>query len=43
MGSPAERGAVLLKCADALNERKEEFAKILCMQNGKPYQDAPMF
>jgi len=41
--SPAERRAVLQKRADTLNEDKEEFAKILCMQNGKPYQDALMF
>jgi acyl-CoA reductase-like NAD-dependent aldehyde dehydrogenase len=41
--SPAERGAILLKAADVLNEHKEEFARILCMENGKPYQDALMF
>ena len=41
--SPAQRGALLLKCADVLSRHKEEFAKILCMENGKPYQDALMF
>ncbi len=41
--SPAERGAILLQCADALDQHKEEFAKILCMENGKPYQDALTF
>ena len=41
--SPSERGAILLKAANALNEHKEEFAKILCMENGKLYQDALMF
>ena len=40
--SPAERGAILLKCADVLNEHIQEFAMILCMENGKPYQDALM-
>lgn len=41
--SPSERGAILLKAVSALNEHKEEFARILCMENGKPYQDALMF
>lgn len=38
-----ERGALLLKCASKLEEHKEELAEILCMENGKPAQDALLF
>ncbi|PNY23454.1 NAD/NADP-dependent betaine aldehyde dehydrogenase [Tolypocladium capitatum] len=37
---PFQRGLLLLKCADALELRKEELARLLCAENGKPYQDA---
>lgn len=40
---PMQRGALLIKCADALEARKEELAQVLCLENGKPYQDALMF
>ena len=35
-----ERGVLLLKCAEKLEENKEELAELLCMENGKPKQDA---
>lgn len=40
---PAQRSVLLLKCADALEANKEELAEILCLENGKPRQDALMF
>ncbi|KAL9109239.1 MAG: hypothetical protein Q9227_006165 [Pyrenula ochraceoflavens] len=36
----AERGALMLKCADKLDAHKEELAELLCLENGKPAQDA---
>lgn len=39
---PMQRGMLLLKCADALEARKEEIAHLLCAENGKPYLDALM-
>lgn len=38
--SATERGALLLKCADELEKHREELAELLCLENGKPYQDA---
>lgn len=38
-----ERATFLFKIADALEKHKEELAEILCLENGKPYQDALMF
>ena len=38
--SPFERGALLLKCSDELTKHREELAELLCLENGKPYQDA---
>ncbi|KND92268.1 NAD/NADP-dependent betaine aldehyde dehydrogenase [Tolypocladium ophioglossoides CBS 100239] len=35
-----QRGALLLKCADALESHREELAHLVCAENGKPYQDA---
>lgn len=40
---PLQRGALLLKCADELEARKEELAHLVCAENGKPYQDALTF
>ncbi|KAJ9604542.1 hypothetical protein H2200_010655 [Cladophialophora chaetospira] len=41
--SPAERSALLFKCADALEPHKDELAELLCLENGKPKQDALAF
>ncbi|KAI5926549.1 dehydrogenase [Camillea tinctor] len=41
--SPSERAAYLLRCADALEKHVDELATLLCMENGKPAQDAKMF
>ena len=41
--SPAERSVLLFKCADALEPHKDELAELLCLENGKPKQDALMF
>ncbi len=41
--TPAERGTLLLKCADELEKHSEELAELLCLENGKPMQDALMF
>ncbi|TVY65510.1 Aldehyde dehydrogenase citD [Lachnellula suecica] len=41
--SPAERSALLFKCADALEKHATELAELLCLENGKPMQDALMF
>lgn len=40
---PSQRSALLLQCAAELEKHKEELAAILCLENGKPYQDALMF
>lgn len=39
----AERTRLMLRCAEALEEKKEELAELLCSENGKPYTDALMF
>ncbi|OTB08969.1 hypothetical protein M426DRAFT_18363 [Hypoxylon sp. CI-4A] len=39
----AERGAYLLRCADELEKHIDELATLLCMENGKPFQDAKLF
>lgn len=41
--SPTERSLLLFKCADAVEKHAEELAELLCLENGKPYQDALMF
>ena len=41
--SPKERSVYLFKCADALEARIDEIATILCLENGKPAQDAKTF
>ncbi|QKX63093.1 uncharacterized protein TRUGW13939_10261 [Talaromyces rugulosus] len=38
--SPTQRSQLLFRCADALEEHKEEIAEILTLENGKPYLDA---
>jgi acyl-CoA reductase-like NAD-dependent aldehyde dehydrogenase len=38
--NPSERGALLLRCADELAKHREILAELLCLENGKPYQDA---
>ncbi|KAL9092906.1 MAG: hypothetical protein Q9159_000530 [Coniocarpon cinnabarinum] len=37
---PAERGQILLRCADVLLTHVNELATLLCLENGKPYVDA---
>jgi acyl-CoA reductase-like NAD-dependent aldehyde dehydrogenase len=41
--TPGERGALLLKCADELEAHREELAELVCLENGKPKQDALLF
>jgi acyl-CoA reductase-like NAD-dependent aldehyde dehydrogenase len=41
--APAERSALLFKCADAVEKHATELAELLCLENGKPMQDALMF
>lgn len=41
--SPQERSALLFKCADALEPHRDELATLLCLENGKPKQDALAF
>ncbi|KAI9719674.1 MAG: hypothetical protein M1828_006106 [Chrysothrix sp. TS-e1954] len=41
--APLERGRILLKCAETLRSYREELAELLCMENGKPLQDALPF
>ncbi|KAH7419191.1 dehydrogenase [Cadophora sp. MPI-SDFR-AT-0126] len=41
--SPTERSLLLFKCADAVEKHAEELAEMLCLENGKPYQDALLF
>ena len=41
--SPAERSALLFRCADALEPHRDELAELLCLENGKPKQDALAF
>jgi len=40
---PMQRGAYLFRCADELEKHLDELATLLCMENGKPKQDARMF
>jgi acyl-CoA reductase-like NAD-dependent aldehyde dehydrogenase len=40
---PRERAQYLLRCADELEKNADELATLLCMENGKPQQDARMF
>ena len=37
---PAQRGQILIRCADLLLNHVEELATLLCLENGKPYVDA---
>lgn len=41
--SPRERSTYLLRCADELEKHVDELATLLCMENGKPKQDALAF
>lgn len=41
--TPKERSMYLFKCADALEARLDEIATLLCLENGKPAQDAKTF
>ena len=41
--SPRERSMYLLKCANELEKHVDELATLLCMENGKPAQDAKDF
>ncbi|KAI9669434.1 MAG: hypothetical protein M1831_000470 [Alyxoria varia] len=41
--TPADRSALLIKCAEALDKHQEEIAEILTTENGKPLQDARKF
>ncbi|KAI0383237.1 dehydrogenase [Hypomontagnella monticulosa] len=41
--SHTERASYLLRCADELEKHIDELATILCMENGKPFQDAKAF
>lgn len=41
--SPRDRSMLLLKCADELAKHMDELATLLCMENGKPKQDAMLF
>lgn len=38
--SPRERSTYLLRCADELEKHLDDLATLLCMENGKPAQDA---
>lgn len=38
--SPQQRSAYLFKCADELDKHLDALATLLCMENGKPKQDA---
>ncbi|KAJ7512055.1 dehydrogenase [Mycena galericulata] len=40
---PSRRAELLMQCAAALESHAEELARILCLENGKPYQDALSF
>lgn len=41
--APRERSMYLLRAADELEKHLDELATILCMENGKPAQDARLF
>ena len=38
-----ERASYMMRCGDILEQHKEELATLLCLENGKPMQDALMF
>lgn len=38
--SPQQRSTYLFKCADELEKHLDDLATLLCMENGKPKQDA---
>uniref|UniRef100_A0A0B7K8P6 aldehyde dehydrogenase (NAD(+)) n=1 Tax=Bionectria ochroleuca TaxID=29856 RepID=A0A0B7K8P6_BIOOC len=40
---PAQRAGLLIQCSEALEKHSEELARLLCLENGKPYQDALLF
>lgn len=41
--SPRERSQYLFRCADELEANLDTIATLLCLENGKPAQDAKMF
>ncbi|KAK4545981.1 Aldehyde dehydrogenase mpl4 [Oleoguttula mirabilis] len=41
--APRERSTYLLRCADELEKHADELATLLCLENGKPKQDARLF
>lgn len=41
--SPRERSLYLMRCADELEKHLDDLATLLCMENGKPQQDARAF
>ena len=41
--TPRERATYLLRCADELEKHLDDLATLLCMENGKPKQDARAF
>jgi acyl-CoA reductase-like NAD-dependent aldehyde dehydrogenase len=41
--SPRERAVYLMRCADELEKHLDELSTLLCMENGKPAQDAKTF
>ena len=41
--TPRERSMYLMRCADELEKHLDDLATLLCMENGKPAQDARAF
>lgn len=41
--TPRERSTYLLRCADELEKHADDLATLLCLENGKPQQDARAF
>ena len=41
--SPRDRSMYLMRCADELEKHLDDLATLLCMENGKPAQDARAF
>lgn len=41
--SPKDRSTYLFRCAEELEKHADELATLLCLENGKPQQDARMF
>ncbi|KXL48813.1 hypothetical protein M433DRAFT_62913 [Acidomyces richmondensis BFW] len=41
--SPRDRSTYLFRCAEELEKHADELSILLCMENGKPQQDARMF